>query len=257
MNKIHFCALFGVDLDIDIVHQWAQWYRRYDFDRYGVYLQSNRDISEEVRQDYMALFRRYGFWSAWIPENFQYGKIRLKYIGAYHKTMPHGDYLVCADSDELHGVEPDRYRSIILKNDLIFGHTVDRYSTELKKALPGMSLFEQYEKEGDVKARAYCGGTGIYRPVKRRILAARSHVAVNYAGSHYTTGGPYEEYGDYPVYHFAYRHNCLDRMARKAYYTAENLYKIARFFGMDWHPAIDEKIEETETLQKEKGWVST
>lgn len=255
MNKVHFVSLYGVDLDLDLLPHWAAWYRKYDFDRYFLYLQSNRQLSECERQEYRQLFAGYGFESVWIPDAFQFGRIRLKYVQSYHDSLPHGDYLVCADSDEIHGVPAD-YKDRIKQHEIITGHTVDRYSETLTPAQPDISIWEQYPRCGDVKATVYERyPKAIYQPTKRRILAARSNVQLNYAGSHYVTGGPYATHGDYPVYHFAYRHNCLDRMGRKAYYTADNLFKMARFFGLKWHEAIDAKIAETQNLQKEKGWV--
>lgn len=255
----HFIALVGLDYDRDIVPHWVRYYKRYEFDHYHVWLHVNGDTEEkpsDIRTRWRWYFEEYGFTVHDTFGVFKNGTRRLKCLKPYHESVPDGDYIVCADSDEFQQIEPEEYRRLFSEGwDVIEGTLIERFSRRLVEALPDIPLDRQYprrEKLDEVIEHSHHFAPG----VRHKILAVKAPVMVNYIGSHRTHSGVFRRTGDYIVDHYTCRATFLARMRGKTYYHPEAIIDVARFFG---HTDEDECIQwlykELADQIRDQGWI--
>lgn len=238
MDKIHFAALFGVDLDYDIAPFWREHYTRQDYDDYTVFLHSTTPNSERCLEQVRA-FERAGFKTLFAPSCEYSTAMRNTILDTYAKSLPASDYLVTADSDEfqLSGINSAAMPDLIRSCDTLSGELVDRWDTTLHAAVPGDPLEKQYPYSGDLFACIYkdCDASDKERwriPHKRKILAARAGIPVAYMGSHvlYSRENEYIQKGGCFVYHYKWRHTIRDRLKSKWYFQESMLDAVVEYF---------------------------
>lgn len=282
---ILFTSLFGVDLDFDLLPFWIEHYKKYQFDEYEIYLHSGKNDKDRLL-DASLMLHSAGFFAHAVdpvsyrrPDDCIDASTTLRNIvldAHVKKCRPiFGDdsYLVVADSDEFQRM-PDTYRSVIGDYDYVFGELIDRYDTTLHNADPDIELSVQFPFAGDVHdiiRKEHCRDARWFYLHKTKILAAKLSVPVNYVGSHNlfgelagnTRADLYsvldEMNGEKPILidHYTWRETIIDRMCYRPYYTSEQIYHTARFFGIDHidTPSFREKIAHEDSIQEDKGWI--
>lgn len=256
--KTHFISLVGLDFDTDLIPHWVDYYRAYEFDYYVVWLHVNGDTEEDpslLRQAWQDYFEGHGFSVHQAYGNFKNGTLRVTCLKPYHRGVPDGDYLICADSDEFHQISKEEYQEHFRNGvEVISGELRERYGDTLKQAEPDSPLCEQYPNRGEldkVVPQSHYFAPG----VRAKILAVRSNVHVSYIGSHRTTS-PYSiEKGGYIVDHYTCRESLIRRMRGKTYYHPEAILDVARFFNMpEDHPDIKDIYDDLKDLLESQGW---
>jgi hypothetical protein len=171
--------------------------------------------------------------------------------------LPPDDYLVTADSDEFHCMDPATYRDIILDHEAVTGNNTDRWSTKLRYA-DESALERQFPFSGDIM--------GVHNKkqtvnVTEKVLACRAGIAVDFTGSHKIVAAspppPHRIYGGCVVNHYRWRPCVLDSFRDKFYYRLSDMQNIMDIFGMkpEDHPYYAELEKREIELQKSKGWM--
>lgn len=241
MPKIHFAALFGVDLDYDIMPHWCEHYLSMGYDSYTVFLHS-RDWKSERFAFTKSAFDAARFNVINAPDEPYTTAMRNSILDNFAKSLNPLDYLCVADSDEFHFPGPwaANFRDLILSCDVLYGTLVDRFGNYLNAALPDVPLKVQYPCSGDVFKIVYDRSDDLDRdrwrkPNPNKILAARAGLPVAHLGSHvmYTTPPDTRERRGCIVEHYKWRHNIVERLRTKWYYDKGYAQALENFFLYD------------------------
>jgi len=253
-GRVHFASLFCVDFDMDLLIHWARHYRAFGYDTYTAYLHTNQDRTKEEMREIRDIFDRYGFSAFWTFGTFREGGLRIECLEPHRALLPPDDYLVVADSDEFHDANPATFKDIIRSHECVEGYLVDCWGEKLVDADPRLPLGEQYPHQGNFKEA--CGLEGVVHPNRRKILASRCSLAVNFIGSHtMEERRVFRMPGRYHVLHYTFRSSLPERMCGKRYFRSMDLYNLLVYFGQDNHPALQKKLEWEDEIQKEMGWI--
>lgn len=253
--RIHLACLFGLH-DKDLLPHWIRHYVRYAFDTMTIFFHAPA-LSEEQREGYVrtarengidALFATFGFFAS--------GSGRAYVMEHMAKLLPAEDYLVTADSDEFHCMDPATYRDIILDHDAVTGNNRDRWADKLRYADDTAPLAAQFPRYGDIMETHRKKQTVNYT---NKVLACRAGIAVDFTGSHKITGTIADcgVYKGCDIDHYRWRPCVLDSFKDKFYYRLQDMVNIMEIFGMkpEDHPFYAELEKREIALQKSKGWV--
>lgn len=291
---ITFTSLINPAFDYDLLPHWIEHYRGFNFDEYTVFLHytSASRASATSPSNFNNAYRMLenaGFNVYVSTGEFKNGMLRIECMELVRKNLKPDDYIVTADSDEFHDIPPDcDYKELILSHDAVRGELIDCYDTSLHDARIDSPLYLQYPLTGHVDEEVLSSMPEVYRQSwptgqRRKVLASKATMPVNFSGSHYifgetgftlrdasatTTGRPGNTIDYHPkkfkVRHYSWRTSVLSRMASKTYYNSNHLYFVMKFFGIDIDgielkdcpQAFIDKIRAEEALQVEKGWVA-
>jgi len=228
--KIHFLSLVGVDYDLDLFPEWAEYYLSQKLDSYTVFLhRENGDISRNIISDY----KNAGFDVKTIDGPFSCGCNRSAYFRNFADNLPEGDFLITADADEFQAMDNGSridYRDMLSRYDVLWGLLEDRYAETLENCyhdpFKQYTLIEEYTGEPIKKLSIPHLGNGPKTDmVRTKILAAPAGAPVEYKGSHILkyVPGNYRIFMDCKVIHFAWRENAARKLALKPYFPKENL----------------------------------
>lgn len=241
MDKIHFAALFGVDLDYDIAGFWRDHYTDCGYDSYTVFLHSLTPNSDRCLEQ-LREFEKAGFKTLFAPSCEYSSAMRNTILDTYAKSLPGSDYLVTADSDEFHlaGCCKSDMPDLIRSCDILSGNLVDRWDDTLHAADSDRPLTKQYPYSGDLFSHLYdssdCPDKDRWRrPHTGKILAARAGLPVAYVGSHvlYSRDNAYNEIGGCFVLHYKWRHTIEMRLKTKWYFQESMREAVIDFFDSE------------------------
>ena len=252
--RIHLACLFGLH-DKDLLPHWMKHYARYAFDTMTIFFHAP-GMNEEQREGYAQMARENGFDALFASFGFFASGSGRAYVMEHMKRLlPKDDYLVTADSDEFHVMDPATYRDIILDHEAVTGNNRDRWDEKLHYAKEDAPLERQFPSFGDIMA-AYQKKQTVN--VTDKVMACRVSVAVDFTGSHriIEKTAPRNIYGGQAVDHYRWRPCVLDSFKDKFYYRLSDMRNIMDIFGMkpEDHPYYAELEKREIELQKAKGW---
>ncbi len=242
---ILFCSLIEPSLDIDMMPQWLRYYTDCSFDRYVIWLHDN-GLNADARARAEELLKDHGWEYTTVTGEFRNGMLQAQLFQALRDTLHPEDRMVCADSDEVHDIEPGLYRTIALEHDYICGSLIDRWAPQaLRDAHPDIPLDVQYPCSGDLydEARKFVGGSGKFwdfHVITNKILCSKAAMPLTCDGSHglFPITHEPDEYtrlshlSNVNVWHYSWRGSALRRMMTKTYHQLWIIDSIVKFFGL-------------------------
>lgn len=228
--KIHFVSLVSVDHDIDMLPYFIPHYSELGLDNYCLFLHEGKDTDANLWAEKAA--KDSGWRSRFVPReaSFSSGELKRVLLNKFQKACKPGDYIVCADGDEIQKWTMDPREVADDAFDMVLGRRADRFNEKLVAVDHTMDLEDNYPLQHDNLSK-------IMFPKKPRprdkIVMARANVPVDYRKCMSLTvkqPGKMRITEGVGILHYKWRDGIFRRLRERPDYLPDEIAAIRKFF---------------------------
>jgi len=228
--KIHFVSLLSVEFDVDMIPTFIPHYAGLELDNYVLFLHEGKNTDANLWAESAA--KEAGWKCRFVPRESSFGNGELKraLVNKFQKACKPGDYIICADGDEIQAW-PFSPRDVAADDyDMVLGRRIDRFNEKLVGIDHEIPLEINFPLEHDNLSKILFPK----RPRSRdKIVMAKASVPVDYKkclGLTVKQPGNLRVTAEVPILHFKWRDNIFRRIQERADYFPEEVQAIHNFF---------------------------
>jgi hypothetical protein len=241
-KKIHFVAMVGVDVDIDIMPYWIRHYKSLNLDSYTVFLHLSKDEGKNMATSYNLQVQ--GFDLIYLPNNILEVNekmknapdfVREKVLTDFIATLPKEDFVLNADGDEFQVWERNPHHDLERGVNVVIGNLVDCFDDTLHNPDYNLTLEENYPIRNENLSTFFKAEPCLTRkqclfPVWYPVNLTGTHtvkLGVDWEKGRTIISGPIE------VLHYRWRKEAINRVRGRKYWPQDEIEKMEAFFEVN------------------------